>query len=318
MANNPDCRTDHKSFLRLRRRPTRCWWEQRPHLGKLCAFALLAPIGCASENTSTSGPRGGESTTELSRQEEGRALFGGRAPANSGDPALPRNLPGWVLALAPLEPGTDAQALRSQARAIRGLTDIRVERWRGQDLLVGGSFRERGDEELLELRAAARALQVNNTRPFAGAFPLPISVEPVQGSLAPLDLRNAVAGDPSIAYTLQVATFGVRADQPVTDDSLRRSYRRAAEYAQELRAGGEEAYFLHGNSGSVVVIGTFAESDVDRSTSFLPRHSPEVTELLERFGSQLINGRQETRTVRLRDGRLEQRPVSSVIIEAPR
>lgn len=115
-------------------------------------------------------------------------------------------------------------------------------------------------------------------RYFVGArivrFPVPDVGNPAW------QLRNA-----SGVYSLQVAAF-----EP-TDDFW--DYKAAAaKYCEWLRSKGYEAYYFHGETVSIVTVGSFGESAVIPSERGLPRYSAEVVAMQrdELLRYNLVNG----------------------------
>jgi hypothetical protein len=102
-----------------------------------------------------------------------------------------------------------------------------------------------------------------------------------------LNLRNHLT---RAQYTLQVAFF---------DEAGGRTYREAAEaYARQLRAQGEQAFYLHGRTMSLVTVGLFSEQDVPTERAIgadgVPvvsqRYGQKVRALQRRFPHNLGNG----------------------------
>lgn len=107
-------------------------------------------------------------------------------------------------------------------------------------------------------------------------------------NLHPHDLWSVRKQYPKIVpiFTLEVAVWGdFESGQYPTD----RRHATAERYAQELRAKGFEAYFLHNDAVelSSVTVGLFGPSAIDPETGF---YAPEVDALLSRFPEHLVNG----------------------------
>jgi hypothetical protein len=112
----------------------------------------------------------------------------------------------------------------------------------------------------------------------------------VQGSIPELDLRS-VHKDPmsKAKYTLQVGVYG-RLDTQGTSASDLAEFRRAAEQAAaKLRREGEEAYYFHGPSRSMVLIGAFDETEYDESHPGAG-DGPRLKEARQKFPYNLVNG----------------------------
>jgi hypothetical protein len=131
------------------------------------------------------------------------------------------------------------------------------------------------------------------------------------------DLRNAGG-----VYTLQVAAY-------FNDGVMQQRKRAAAEKAAQLRAKGYEAYYYHGQSRSLVTVGTFGEDalvDKDGQVRYVDvggerrqvatRYSDEVLELQKQPDCQynLTNDNIWYN----RDDRGKRYPVQSMLVRIPR
>lgn len=181
-----------------------------------------------------------------------------------------------------------AQAALARVRAVGGLDDAFVTN-RGQSFMVAygkydspDSSKAKGDLQRI------RSIEIDGQRPFARSFLMPPSKVALAGKAPELDLLNArrMFG-PRAKYTLQVGRYA-RSDFAPPGESERKEFRKLAEEAAaKLRKDGEQAFYYHGDTMSLVTIGLFGDADLP--TKDRPA-SARLRDLQTRFPDNLLNG----------------------------
>ena len=181
-----------------------------------------------------------------------------------------------------------AQAALARVRAVDGMDDAFVTT-RGQSFMVAygkydapDSSKAKGDLQRI------RSIEIDGQRPFASSFLIPPPKAALAGSTPELDLLNArrMYG-PQAKYTLQVGRYAREDFQPASPSERKEFRRLAEEAAAKLRKDGEQAFYFHGETMSLVTIGLFNDADLprkDRPASALLR------DLQTRFPNNLLNG----------------------------
>lgn len=201
----------------------------------------------------------------------------------------------WTIVIAAFTTDTpeqsregQAQAALSRVRAIEDLRDAFVTS-RGQSFMVAyGKYDTPDSSRAKSDLQRIRGIQVEGERPFAGSFLIPPSKAAMAGSTPELDLLNVrrMYG-PQAKYTLQVGRYA-RGDFSPPGESERKEFRKLAEEAAaKLRKDGEQAFYFHGETMSLVTVGLFSDADLprkDRPASALLR------DLQARFPHNLLNG----------------------------
>jgi hypothetical protein len=158
-------------------------------------------------------------------------------------------------------------------------------------MLVYGQYADPLSETARTDAQRIRELVVDGRKPFAGSVLVRESdPKPTSERLARFDLRNAKdLFGPDAVYTLQIGIYAREDNRRPTREDLA-SFRTSAEQAVEaLRREGEQAYFYHGPSGSMVTVGIFSEDDIDLTV--VPEiESPRLREVRQRHPHNLLNG----------------------------
>lgn len=172
-----------------------------------------------------------------------------------------------------------------QLRLEAAMPDVWIRDENGQTVLYRGRYATQDDPFAQSDLEAVRALNSPAWGSFSQAHLVPLS--PDLAPSGPLDLRR-YAG--TALYTLQVAFF---------DPAGGPQFRAAAEqYARQLRDKGEQAFFYHGPTMSIVTVGLFSQQDLQTLQTPGPggapivtqAYGPRVRELQQRFPENLGNG----------------------------
>ncbi len=256
------------------------------HNTGFCLFgAVLALLagGCGSGPDGAADPSG-----------QGRALFGG---GGSGDP---QDLAGWSIGLLTVSgPDRAASAAAAAERfraANRKLDEAFIVARGDRAVVLLGRFASPSSREAVELLEDVRAIRIDGEQPFRTAFFVP----PRGGEVGDLDLRTARARYDADC-TLQVGAYG-RIDRRIpTEDEIAEFRVNAEQAARELRAQGEQAFYFHGPSMSMVTVGAMRYDDLELNPGIL-------RQLQERFPHNLLNGqgiREKIQTEAGEDWRLQ-------------
>lgn len=230
-----------------------------------------------------------------------------------GDPAEPRTAPlkpiapppapaseeaefdAWTIVIAAFTTDTPEQSREGQAQAalsrvhgVEGLDDAFITT-RGQSFMVAfGKYDSPDSSKAKSDLQRIRAIQIDGQRPFASSFLIPPPKAALAGSTPELDLLNArrMYG-PQAKYTLQVGRYAREDFQPASPSERKEFRKLAEEAAAKLRKDGEQAFYFHGETMSLVTVGLFSDADLprkDRPASALLR------DLQTRFPHNLLNG----------------------------
>jgi hypothetical protein len=228
-------------------------------------------------------------------KESGKDILApGPARSNPSDPTAAKSA--WTLVIVSFVNEADTAARDEAARLAldkvrrAGLADAVLEQRGKAAVICFGSFASPDDSTAQDELKRVRELEIDNARPFAGAFLAPPLQQGVYGSNPELDLRNAKKryGGKKATYTLQVAAYG-KSDRTAPTESELKEFRAAAEKAAgEYRREGELAFYYHGPNSSSVTIGVYSPDDINpRSAKGL---SPQLRQARERHPNHLLNG----------------------------
>ena len=245
-------------------------------------FALLV-AGCGAGPDATGGSG-----------SEGRSLFGGSGAGEAQD------LAAWSVGLATFSgPSRAADAAAAAERfrsASRTLEDAFVVNRGNRAVVMLGAFASPSTREALALLEDVRAVRIDGEQLFKTSFFVP----PRSGAASDLDLRTARQRFDADA-TLQIGVYGRFGGKPPTEREIAEFRRLAEEAASELRAQGEQAFYSHGPSMSMVTVGALRVQDLEANPGILRA-------LRERFPNNLLNGagiREKIRTAEGEDWRMQ-------------
>lgn len=181
-----------------------------------------------------------------------------------------------------------AQAALARIRGVQGMSDAFVTS-RGQAFMVAyGKYDSPDTSKAKSDLQRIRALEIDGQRPFSGSFLIPPPKAALAGGNPELDLLNARRMYGLQAkYTLQVGRYARDDFQPASPSERKEFRRLAEEAAAKLRKDGEQAFYFHGETMSLVTVGLFSDADLprkDRPASALLR------DLQTRFPNNLLNG----------------------------
>jgi hypothetical protein len=236
-------------------------------------------------------------------RKEGAELFGpGKKSAKDKEGATPSAT--WSIIIEGFRGDTQDEAARVNLEKVRtqaGLKDAYLEKRGPATVIAYGSFPQGESKEARDALAKVRNTEVViagiKAKPFADAFLAPPAEIP--GSIPEFDIRQVkkVHGD-WVLYTLQIGVY-TRNDKAPNAKELA-EFRKTAELAvTKLRREGEQAFYYHGPTMSMVTIGLFGEED------FKPdqpgQESPALKELRKRYPHNLYNGQGTKETVTVND-----------------
>ncbi len=241
------------------------------------SLAITPLGGCAGEGKSTSAP-----------SAEAGELFQGPAAAKA------RNEPVegvWSIAIAGVrkDPGLAREVLE-KVQTVGGLREAYLDQ-RGEAWVVAyGRYSSAADPNVQADLKRIREFTHEGERPFSAAVLTPPSNLTVLGSIPELDL-NTVRADAfrKAKYTLQIGVYGRVDNKPPTASDLAEFRRLAEQAAAKLRREGDEAYYYHGRSKSMVLVGAYDEADYDEQNPGLG-DSARLRAAREKFPYNLVNG----------------------------
>ncbi len=319
-----------RHLARITASGTRQFFSPIPACAAGCAFAgallVVVGVGCGSGGSSRPGEIRSTRDEQRSFREEAGEVFadvgGVRPNPRSGAPA-DASAPTWGVLIAQFSADAAGQASARAAlprvRSQGGLPGAFLEE-RGESiaLIVGrhGTI-EQARRELAHVRNLELRSDGTPVKPYQGAILAPPWADESAGSMPEFDLRNAKAqyGKDAL-YTLQVGIYG-RIDRTRPDPDELMEYRQAAEQAvAQLRADGEEAFYYHGPTSSIVSVGIFDEEDHDPSTG-VRGESPRLRAARESHPHNLLNGKGIMETRRNASGRPVESLQRSALVAIP-
>lgn len=181
-----------------------------------------------------------------------------------------------------------ANAALARVRAVDGLSDAFVIS-RGQSFMVAyGKYDTPDASRAKSDLQRIRTLDVGGERPFAGSFLIPPPKAALAGSTPELDLLNArrMYG-PQAKYTLQIGRYAKDDFSPPSPSEREQFRKLAEEAAAKLRKDGEQAFYYHGETMSMVTIGLFGDADLPRKDR---PASATLRDVQTRFPYNQLNG----------------------------
>ncbi len=196
----------------------------------------------------------------------------------------------WTIVLAVAEDEAGAGHALDMVRGRAGLRDAWIDDAGSYFSICVGRYESASAPGARTDLARLRAFEVDGSRPFATAVLAPAGRTPARDGADELDLAGVRAAQGKQAmYTLQVAVY-TRPDRKAPSASELAEFRHAAEdAASQFRRGGEEAYYYHGPTASMVTIGVFTPRDYDPQDP--ARQSPALMDLRARHPYNLVNGK---------------------------
>lgn len=223
-------------------------------------------------------------------RKEGEKLFG---PGKGGGANGPKTDAMWSVVIESFRGDKAEEESRDGLQKLRtetGLTDAYLEQ-RGPAIVIAfGRYADGASKEakagLERVRNTEVVISNVKTKPFANAFLAPPATIP--GTIPEYDLRQAkkLNGD-WVIYTLQIGAY-TRRDKPPTAEELAEFRKTAEQAVGMLRHEGEQAYYYHGPTGSMVTVGLFGKEDFDPQTPGV--ESAALRVLRKRYPYNLYNG----------------------------
>ena len=261
------------SFARELGQPNMSAMDQRFFLLWVVLGIALATTGCMSERVVYDG--------WASFPQDPKAI------ANRGREAHANDTQTWAVPIKSFQGGDRSQRATQMGRDINrvtGMSDAWVTDDGNRSTVLYGRFTDPHSTQAQLALHAIQQLEVDEQQPYAKAQLQPVA------SLASVSSSPHDLAQYSGLYSLQIAAF---------QDADRALQRRAAkQYVQQLRDEGEDAYYYHGRTMSLVTVGLFRKSEALVSVpnpmapgSRVERYSPRVVELQKKYPDNLVNGR---------------------------
>lgn len=198
-------------------------------------------------------------------KDEAKKLFGPGASAPNDTAS--HDAAGWAVILAAFR-GDEAQSaanvMLQRTRGEGGLPEAYIARRNDAYVIAVGDFPSPDDERAVKELARVQQIEVNGDKPFRYALLAPPSGT-MKGDMPQYNLLQAKRqlGDDAL-YTLQIGAYGNLGQQTKpTAEELSKVRKAAEEAAYKLRQEGEQAFYYHGPSMSMVTVGVFGTEDFD-------------------------------------------------------
>lgn len=199
---------------------------------------------------------------------------------------------GWMVALGVFRGEERDSASRVMLRRVQtegGLPNAYVVK-RNEAVVVGvGSFAGADDPGAEEELKRVQELVIGGMKPYARAFLAPPAAGEMQGQMPQYNLvrANEMFGEKAV-QTVQVGVYGRDDLRQPKEEDLKEVRRAAEQAAYRLRQEGEQAFYYHGATRSMVTIGVFDVSDFDPQ---VPNFKSEALRgVQKRFPYNLYNG----------------------------
>jgi hypothetical protein len=254
--------------------------------GSLIGCRLVAVVAALSVATVVHA----QTKDPATLRKEGDKLFGPnkvQPGVKTSDAAV------WSVVIESFHGDDKEEASRAglqKLKAETSLTEAYLEQRGSAIVIAWGRFIDGSSKEAREGLQKVRDTEVIisnvKTKPFAAVFLAPPANIP--GTMPEFDLRQAkkVNGE-WVIYTLQIGVY-TRREKPPTPAELAEFRKTAEQAVSTLRHEGEQAYYYHGPTGSMVTIGLFGKEDFDPQTPGV--ESPTLTLLRKRYPYNLYNG----------------------------
>jgi hypothetical protein len=271
------------------------------------ALAMIVVLAAPARAQDDSYRPGGTSPASKGKapalKDEGKAVFGGSDKTKStGETGT------WSIIIEAFRGETqeaDAAAGLDKVHTLAGLPGAYLDH-RGEAVAIAyGHYADPGSKEarsdLDKVRGTQVVLDGKTGKPFSSAFLAPPA--DIHGSRPEYDLRSArkLNGDWAL-YTLQVGVYSREDRKPATPAEMA-EFRKMAEAAVvKLRSEGEQAFYYHGPSRSMVTIGLWGTDDYEEAAPMgFKDRNPALHALRQRFPNNLQNGLGIKQRLRLTD-----------------
>jgi hypothetical protein len=227
-------------------------------------------------------------------KDEAREVLGGKGgskAAAGGEPAAGGR---WSIVLEAFREGDqDAKARETldQIKTRGGLSEAYLEKRGAATVIAYGDYADPGSKEakadLERIHNLTVTVDGNAQKPYGRAFFAPPEGTP--GNTPEYDLVNAKRLNGNwVLYTLQIGVYTRDDNKPPSEKELAEFRKTAEDAVVKLRREGEQAYYYHGPTASLVTIGLFGKEDFDPQVPGV--QSPTLTALRQRFPYNLLNG----------------------------
>jgi hypothetical protein len=246
--------------------------------------------GKPKPTTPAAQPKSGESEKDRIKRE-GQELFKG-AGGQGGGGAAAGDASGWAIVIAACRGEGREQAaaqMLAKARTEGGLPEAYTARRNEAVVIAVGDFVSPDDERARVELKRIQGMEIGGVRPYVGAMLAPPLDFKMTGSMPQFNLLRAKEQFGANAlYTLQIGVYG-RMDVNRPKQAELVEPRKAAEQAAlKLRQEGEQAWYYHGPTMSMVCVGVFDQTDFDPRTPNLK--SAKLREAQKRYPNNLYNG----------------------------
>ncbi len=287
----------------------------------IIAVILFSFTGCAdrgktpdSQNGSTRGlASAGDSTTENAQDTSWMDAFDNGQPGSSADLAASQDGLPWTIVLATF--GSDnhqqlAERFRTNLIQVSGMAGFLITSRSDRSIIHFGHYATPNDPRAQADLERIHDITVDGRQPFARAFPSIVKPSD-QGRYPQFNLVQLWKQYPhaSVIYSLQIGFYSF--DNAKSKNEARQAAEKAV---TQLRAAGEQAFYYHSRTMSIITIGIFFQDSVDSVTGY----SPEVLQLQKKYPYNLADGKQLIEIERLPGGKTRRNIQTSFLINVPK
>ena len=287
----------------------------------IIAVILFSFTGCAdrgitpdSQNGATQGAAVGQDSVSGNDQDTSwMDAFDNGQPQSSADLAASQDGLPWTIVLATF--GSDnhqqlAERFRTNLIQVSGMTGFLITSRSDRSIIHFGHYATPDDPRAKDDLKRIHEITVDGRQPFARAFPSVVKPSD-QGGHPQFNLVQLWKQFPhaSVIYSLQIGFYSF--DNVKSKNEARQAAEKAV---TQLRAAGEQAFYYHSRTMSIITVGIFFQDSVDSITGY----SPEVLQLQKKYPDNLANGKQLIEIERLPGGKTRKNIQSSFLINVPK
>jgi len=277
-------------------------------------FSLTACNGQGKtpEPSNTNSPRSNNPSQNDQDNSWMNAFDNGQPTSSANGQSTPANAP-WTIVLATFG-SENHQQLAEQFRAnltqSSGMTGFLITSRPDRSIIHYGHYLAPNSSQTKTDLNRIHAINIDGQTPFARAFPSVVQPSD-QGAYPQFNLVKLWQQYPhaSVIYSLQIGVYTF--DNHNSETLARQTAEKAV---TQLRAAGEQAFYYHGRTMSVVTVGAFFQNSVDPVTGA----SPEILQLQNKYPDNLVDGKQLIETKYLPGGKTKKTIQPSFLINVPK
>jgi len=263
-----------------------------------------------SQNNNTSSSN---STTPKNQDNAWINAFDNGQPSSSTtNQSAPADAP-WTIVLATFGSKNHqqiAEKFRANLLQVSSMTGFLITSRSDRSIIHYGHYPTPDSPNAKSDLQRIHAITIDGRTPFARAFPSIVQPSD-QGSYPQFNLVSLWKQFPraSAIYSLQIGFYTF--DNQQSETIARQTAEKAV---AQLRAAGEQAFYYHARTMSIVTVGIFFPQSVDPVTGY----APEIRQLQKKYPDNLADGKQLIETERLPGGKSRRNIQSSFLINVPK